>query len=332
MKKKKILVVGSGAWGTALANVFADAGSETVIWGRDADVIQSINTHHENQKYLKGIKLSKALRATTDLKTAIKESDIIVCSIPTQQIRSVFSSLSELIGKKHIVNTSKGIEQGSHERVSQIFKEICPNATYTILSGPSFALETAMRLPTAVTLASKNIEDATEIQTLTATPYFRGYTTTDVVGVEYAGALKNVIAIASGIVTGLKLGYNAQAAVINRGIAEIMRLAKQEKSDPLTFLGLAGTGDLILTCTGPLSRNRKFGQLLGEGKKIDEIQKELGGVAEGYYTAQSAFELAQIKKIDMPITEEMYKILYKGSTPGQALKELMSRELREEWT
>lgn len=332
MKKKKVLVVGSGAWGTALANVFADAGSDTLIWGRDAHIVDTINNNHENQKYLKGVKLSPELKATSDLTTSLKNTDIVVCAIPTQQIRSVFKPLAPLIGNKHIVNTSKGIEQGSHERVSQLFKEICPNATYTILSGPSFALETAMCLPTAVTLASKKMEDAVEIQELTRTPYFRGYTSTDVVGVEYAGALKNVIAIASGIVTGLKLGYNAQAAVINRGIAEIMRLAKQDKSDPLTFLGLAGTGDLILTCTGPLSRNRKFGQLLGEGKSIPEIQKELGGVAEGYYTAQSAFELAQIKKIDMPITEEMYKILYKGSTPKQALKELMSRELREEGT
>ncbi len=287
---------------------------------------------NENVKYLKGISLSKNLKATSGLENGLKESDVIVCSIPTQQIRSVFKPFAKLLAGKHLVNTSKGLEQGTHSRVSQIFSEISPTTRYTILSGPSFALETAMRLPTAVSLASKDIDDATEIQKLTATPYFRGYTSTDVVGVELAGALKNVIAIACGMVTGLKLGYNAQAALINRGIAELIRLAKQEKSNPLTFLGLAGTGDLILTCTGPLSRNRKFGELLAQGKKIDQVQKELGGVAEGYYTAQSAYEFAHSKNLDMPIVEQMYKILYKGSTPNQALKELMSRELKEEWS
>jgi glycerol-3-phosphate dehydrogenase (NAD(P)+) len=199
------------------------------------------------------------------------------------------------------------------------------------LSGPSFALEVAKRLPTAVTLASDKLEAVAKVQQALATPYFRSYTSKDVAGVEFAGSLKNVVAIASGIVTGLNLGYNAQAALINRGIAEIMRIAKAFHADPFTFLGLAGTGDLILTCTGPLSRNRKVGVLLGEGKKLEEIQKELGGVAEGVYTAKSAFELSQKAGIELPITEQVYRILYENSTPAVALQSLMGRELKEEW-
>lgn len=328
---KKVSVIGMGSWGTALANVFADAGCEVVLWGRDTGQVESINKSHENTKYLKGIPLSVKLRASTDLGEVLGFSEIIICSIPTQQIRTVFGPHTGILATKHIVNTSKGIEVGTHLRVSEIFEELAPKATYTILSGPSFALEVVKRLPTLVTVASKDINDAAEIQKLLKTPYFRAYTSRDVAGVEFAGALKNVIAIASGMVTGLSLGYNAQAAIINRGIAEIIRMGKVKNADPMTFLGLAGTGDLILTCTGPLSRNRKLGALLGEGKKLAEIQQALGGVAEGVYTANSAFELAGKYQIEMPITEQVYKILYKGSTPKQALNELMSRELKEEW-
>ncbi len=328
---EKIAVVGAGSWGTGLANVFADAGHDVTLWGRDSEIIKAINVQHENPKYLKGIQLNPKLKASSDLSLILKESHWIVCAIPTQQIRTVFKPLASLIKNKLIINTSKGIEVGTLLRVSEIFNEIAPEAIYSILSGPSFALEVAKRLPTAVTLASQKLEEAVKVQQASATPYFRSYTSRDVVGVEFAGALKNVIAIASGIVTGLNLGYNAQAALINRGITEIMRIAKAFHADPFTFLGLAGTGDLILTCTGPLSRNRKVGVLLGEGKKLDQIQKELGGVAEGVYTAKSAYELSQKAGIELPITEQVYQILYENSTPTTALQSLMGRELKEEW-
>lgn len=331
MHREKVCVIGSGSWGTAVANVFADAGHPVTIWGRDSDVVEAIQSQHENTKYLKGIKLNSHLKGSTDLERVVTESSIVVCGIPTQQIRQVFLPIKGLLKNKHIVNTSKGIEVKTHKRVSQIFKELVPRVKYTVLSGPSFALEVVKHLPTAVTVASESKGAAKKIQEMLSTPYFRAYRSNDVVGVEYAGALKNVVAIASGMVMGLHLGYNATAATINRGIAEILRMSRKEKANPLTFLGLAGTGDLILTCTGPLSRNRKVGVLLGEGQKLEQIQRDLGGVAEGVYTAHSAYELAKEYKIEMPITEEVYKILYKGSTVQNALKNLMSRDLKKEW-
>jgi glycerol-3-phosphate dehydrogenase (NAD(P)+) len=329
--KNTIAVVGAGSWGTALAQVFADVGAQTTIWGRDSSVVKGIQSHHRNPKYLKDISLSPSLQASDDLESVVKGAEIVICSIPTQQIRLVFSSLSKLLSGKLIVKTSKGIEVETHATVSEIFREIAPGARYAILSGPSFAEEVAKRLPTAVTVAAQIGADAEKIQKMLVTPYFRVYRSKDVAGVELAGALKNVVAIASGVVSGLNLGYNAQAAIINRGIAEIMRMGKRRGADPMTFLGLAGMGDLILTCTGPLSRNRRLGTLLAQGKSFEGARQELGGVAEGAYTARSAAELARQLGVDMPITDQVNKILYQGGTPQKALTELMSRDLKDEW-
>jgi glycerol-3-phosphate dehydrogenase (NAD(P)+) len=254
-----------------------------------------------------------------------------VNALPTQAIRSVFEPVSELLKNKHLMNTAKGIEIGTDLRVSEVFGELQKDCIYSILSGPSFALETAQKHPTAVTVASLKSGEAEAIQKLMAVPYFRIYTSTDVIGVELAGALKNVIAIASGVVSGLGLGYNTQAALINRGLAEIIRFGKKLGAEPLTFFGLAGMGDLILTCTGPLSRNRNFGIAVGQGKTVVEALKLIGGVAEGYYTAKSAFSLAQKHQTEMPILEQIFKILYEGKNPKQALSDLMSRELKDEW-
>lgn len=329
-KQVVIAVVGAGSWGTAVANISADQNPQTVIWGRDASTVQAINQQHENPKYLKGVRLSERLRASTDLEATVRAADWVICSIPTQQIRTVFGPLAAHLAGKVVINTCKGIELGTHFRVSEIFKEIAPAAQYAILSGPTFAQEVAARLPAAITVACEVKETAVAIQKRLSNSYFRAYVSTDVVGVEFAGALKNVVAIATGLVNGLKLGYNAQAAIINRGINEIMRMAAAKGGKPMTFLGLAGMGDLILTCTGPLSRNRTLGVKLGEGKKLDQAVQELGGVAEGYYTAKSGWELAQRLQIEMPITEQVYRILYEGSTPQKALVELMSRDLRDE--
>lgn len=327
---KSVAVIGGGSWGTAVANLFADAGCKTTLWARDTDVVFGITTAHRNEKYLKGIDLSPKLTASGDLSATIEGADIVVNSIPTQHIRSVFQPVARLLAGKIVVNTSKGIEQKTHARVSEIFKALAPTSKYVILSGPSFALEVVRRLPTAVTVASTD-DSATTIQQILSLPYFRAYTSHDVVGVELAGALKNVVAISSGIVAGIGLGHNAQAALINRGMAEILRFGMKLGAEELTFLGLAGMGDLILTCTGPLSRNLRLGLLLGKGKTLKEAIGELGGVAEGYYTAKSALELAQEKKVEMPITQEVYNLLYNGSTPQQALHALMSRDLKEEW-
>jgi len=330
MNTKKVAVVGAGSWGTAVANVMADGGAEVTIWGRDTATIDAIRERHENEKYLKGYPLHPALGATVDLDEALEGAGIVVCSIPTQGIRSVFMPIREKLSGRILINTSKGIELGTHRRVSEIFHEINPQLRYAVLSGPTFAQEVIRRLPAAATVAADR-DVATEIQKVLSTNYFRVYTSTDVGGVEIAGALKNVVAIATGMVDGLKLGYNAQAAIINRGIAEMMRMGKLVGAEPLTFLGLSGMGDLVLTCTGPLSRNRTLGMRLGAGKKIDDITKELGGVAEGMYTARSAFELAARHRLEMPITEQVYRIIYENSTPQQALVDLMNRGLKPEW-
>ncbi len=329
---RKVAVVGAGSWGTALGNLFADQCEEVILWGRDAETVRSLNERHENTKYLKGVTLSPNLKATESLESALDGADLMVGSIPTQQIRNVLKPVANLLGSTIILNSSKGIELGTHLRVSEIYQQFVPQAQYAILSGPSFALEVAQRLPTAVTVACRDREISALIQRQLSNSYFRVYTSTDVNGVELAGALKNVVAIATGVVTGLGLGYNAQAAVINRGIAEIMRMGKRFGADPLTFLGLAGTGDLILTCTGPLSRNRTLGVKLGQGKALADIQRELGGIAEGVYTAQSARELALRNGIDMPITEQVYLMLYEKKSAKQALADLMVRDLKEEGT
>jgi glycerol-3-phosphate dehydrogenase (NAD(P)+) len=326
----KVATVGAGSWGTALANVFADAGHETVIWGRDAEVLSSINSRHENTRYLPGRPLSRGLAASPDLPAVLQRADVIVCAVPTQKIRSVFGPRCDLLSGKIIVNSAKGLEIGSHMRVSEIFASLNPAARYVVLSGPSFAREVVEQQPTAVTIAAADHALAAEMQQAIATPYFRAYTTTDVIGVELAGALKNVVALATGIVRGRKLGYNAQAAVINRGMAEIVRAGRKLGAEPATFLGLAGMGDLVLTCTGPLSRNLQAGILIGEGKQLDQIIQTLGGVAEGVFTAQSAYELATARGIDMPILREIHGILYEGKTPESAVASLMGRDLREE--
>lgn len=328
---RKISIIGAGSWGTAVGNICADAGHEVLIWGRNAEVVAHLDSQKENKKYLPGVKLNPALRATTDLEKAFAHGDIAVCSVPTQQIRSVFTDQGKKMRAKLLVNTSKGIENGTNLTVEELFQELCPHALYTTLSGPSFALEVAKRLPTAVTLASRDVSVAIGIQKELSTNYFRVYTTNDVIGVDLAGALKNVVAIASGVVAGLNLGFNARAALINRGIVEMTRLGIKRGAQPLTFMGLAGMGDLVLTCTGPLSRNLRLGLMLGEGKKLADIQRELGQVAEGVYTAKSAYELSLKEKVPMPITEQVYQVLYHNSPPLESLTALMSRELKAEW-
>jgi len=330
LKFDKVAVIGAGSWGTAVANLYADQGGEVRIWGRDTAVVEQINSLHQNIKYLKGISLNAKLKATTDFAGVLDFADLVVCAIPTQQIRTVFGPESKRLQGKPLVNTSKGIEIQTLKRVSEIFQELTPTSIYSVLSGPTFAQEVAKRLPAAITLASTDKLFAEAMQHRLSNNYFRVYTAADVIGVEIAGALKNVVAIATGVSSGLELGYNAQAAIINRGVAEIMRMAKKMGASPMTFLGLAGMGDLILTCTGPLSRNRTLGIKLGEGKKLPAIQKELGGVAEGVYTTKAAFELSLKMGIEMPINRQVYAILYEASTPQQALIELMSRDLKEE--
>ena len=330
-RKTKVTVLGSGGWGTAIAHLCADADLDTLLWGRDAGLLDSIKTRRRNDRYLPGLELAAGIEVEPDLTKAIEASDILLGCVPTQHIRSNLTPHRDRIAGKLYVNTAKGIEVGSNLRVSEILKEVAPKVRYAMLSGPSFAPEVVRRLPTVVTIASPVKNDAIEMQNILRTDYFRSYISTDVAGVELAGALKNVIAIAAGIVVGLDLGFNAQAALINRGLMEVARLGRKFGADPLTFLGLAGMGDLVLTCTGPLSRNRRLGEMLGLGKPRAQAEKELGGVAEGVFTVKAAMALGQQLEVELPIIEQVYRIVHEGADPASAVPALMRRDFREEF-
>ncbi|RMG17110.1 MAG: NAD(P)H-dependent glycerol-3-phosphate dehydrogenase [Deltaproteobacteria bacterium] len=330
----RVTVLGGGSWGTALADLLARKGHATRLWMRSEEVAAAINERHENVRYLKGHALPEALEATTDLPGALSGAEAVVVVVPTPAIREVMGRCREAIPTGvPIVAASKGIEQGSLMTVAEILADVLPESLQpylAFLSGPSFAKEVCAQHPTAVTIAAWWPKIAAEVQALFSAPYFRTYTSHDVVGVEIAGALKNVIAIGAGIADGLGFGHNARAALITRGLAEIQRLGVGMGANPLTFMGLAGMGDLLLTCTGSLSRNRTVGFELGRGKKLATILDELGMVAEGVKTAKSARELAQREGVEMPITEEVYRVLYEDKDPKQAVVDLMTRDLKRE--
>ncbi len=328
----KILVIGAGSWGTAIANILADNNLQVKIWGRDSRVLDSINNINENIKYLKGLILNPNINATANLKYAIIESDIIVNAIPTQKIREVFTPVAELFNGKVIINTSKGIEKSTLMLIDDIFKDIFKNIAvkFAYLSGPTFAAEVIKRLPTATTIASDDMELAKKCQKIFNNNYFRVYTQNDIKGVLLGGALKNVIAIGVGITDSMELGHNASASLITRGLAEIIRLGVKLGAVPHTFSGLAGLGDLVLTCTGNLSRNRKVGMELGKGKLLKDILEKLGMAAEGVDTSYCAFQLSEKYNVEMPITREIYNIIYNGKSVTKAVRDLMSRKLKEE--
>ena len=328
----KVLVIGAGSWGTAIANILADNNLNVKIWGRDKKVLEAINNSNENIKYLKGLKLNSNIIATDNLEKTLLNSEIIVNAIPTQKIRDVFLPIADLIKSQIIINTSKGIEKISLMLIDDIFRDIFKNKKLNIayLSGPTFAEEVIQRLPTATTIASNNVDIAKKCQKIFNNNYFRVYTQKDIKGVLLGGALKNVIAIGVGITDSLKLGHNARASLITRGLAEIIRLGIKLGANPQTLSGLAGLGDLVLTCTGDLSRNRKVGMELGKGKVLKDILKKLGMAAEGVDTSYCAFLLSEKYKVDMPITREIYNIIYKGKSVKEAIKNLMSRKLKEE--
>ncbi|MEW5853636.1 MAG: NAD(P)H-dependent glycerol-3-phosphate dehydrogenase [Myxococcota bacterium] len=331
---ERVAVIGAGSFGTALSKVFAENGHQTTLWGRDEHVAEHIRTHHRHPRYLQGVQLPAGLRATSNLDEAVADAQVLVNAVPSQAVRETFGPLAKTLKPGTVLlNASKGIEVGSLMTISQIFEEIFPtemHASFAYLSGPSFALELARRVPTAVTIASVSHETAARMQRMISNDYFRAYTTDDVLGVELAGALKNVVAIGVGCAEGLGLGHNARAAMITRGLAEMARLGVKLGAQPMTFAGLAGVGDLILTCTGQLSRNRTVGYELGQGKKLDEILQKLGMVAEGVKTAKSAHDLAKRENVDMPLAAAAYQILYDGRHPRDILYELMGRALRKE--
>lgn len=331
----KIAVIGAGSWGTALANLLAKKGLSVVLLARREEVAHAIGERHENPFYLPGISLSSRLKATTEAEEILPKAEVIVFAVPSHALRETIRQLKPLLKNPvPLVSTIKGIEEKTQATMSQVLAEELGSswqAMFTVLSGPSFAEEVAKEFPTAVTLAGYDREITTRIQKLFSCPYFRVYRSTDVIGVELAGALKNIIAIAVGISDGLKLGFNARAALITRGLAEISRLGLRLGANPLTFSGLAGLGDLVLTCTGPLSRNRSVGLRLGKGEKLSQILSDMTQVAEGVRTTASVKELSERLKVEMPITQAVYRVLYQEEDPLKMAQDLLSRELKEEF-
>ena len=326
-----IAVIGAGSWGTTLASMLVEKGYDVSLWAREKDVADEINEISRNSIYLPDVPLPSGLKATSSLEDALKKSRYVLSVVPTQFIRSVFQeAVNYLSGDAVVVSASKGIEQGTLLTVSDILHEVTGKEV-AALSGPSFAKEVIRKLPTAVTLAAAHIDTGLLLQEIFNSGHFRVYTHHDVIGVELGGALKNVVAIASGICDGLGLGQSARAALITRGLVEISRLGRTMGADPMTFSGLSGLGDLVLTCTGPLSRNYTVGINLGKGMKLKEILSSTRSVAEGVATSLSAFELGQKKGVEMPIIEQVYEVLYKDKDPETAVLSLMNRALKSEF-
>jgi len=332
MRKNKISVIGAGAWGTALAQVLGSAGHDITIYARSTMQVADINNLKENTKYLKNIKLNSNIKATNKIEIAVENADIILMVVPTQFTRNALTKIKPHIKQDtFIINCSKGIEISSGEILSQVTKEIIPNNPYAVLSGPTFALEVASGLPTAVTLATlEKKESAENIANILSSNSFRPYLSDDVIGTEIVGAVKNVIAIACGIIAGKQLGENAKASVITRGMAEIKRLGLKLEAKTETFLGLSGIGDLSLTCNSALSRNYSLGFKLGQGYSLENIIKNKHTVSEGVSTAKAVIKLIEGLNIEMPICTAIYNVLYNNGDIDSIIKELMKRRLKSE--
>ncbi len=327
-------VVGAGSWGTALANLLGLKGFKVDLWVFENEVKEQIEAFRENKVFLPGFSLSTNLFPSNDIAGVVSEKDLVLIVVPSHVMRETAQKIYGLLSKDTIiVSASKGIENKTHLTMSAVLKESLPEIPedyFTVLSGPSFAWEVAKKLPTVVTVASKDKKLAGFVQNVFATPYFRVYTNNDMIGVELGGAVKNVIAIAAGIIDGLGLGLNTRAALITRGLTEIRRLGLKLGANPRTFTGLAGIGDLLLTCTGDLSRNHTVGKKIGEGMKLNDILSEMRMVAEGIKTAKSVYNLSLKLGVEMPISHEIYHILYDDVSPQDALLRLMTRDLKQE--
>ena len=334
MSAERVAVIGAGSWGTALANVLARKGVPTVLWSHEPAVAESVRREARNPRYLAEVALDPRLDATARLEEAMSGADVVVSVSPSHVVRTVMERAAEHMRPDALViSASKGIENDTLLTMDGVLAQVLPHAAAegtAYLSGPSFALEVGMEQPTAVTMASHSEASAQRAQDLFQTDYFRVYTSPDVRGVELGGALKNVVAIAAGVVEGLDLGHNTRAALITRGLAEMARLGTALGADPATFAGLAGMGDLVLTCTGSLSRNRSVGVELGRGRALDEVLGEMTMVAEGVRTARSARDLAERTGVAMPIVEEVAAVLFDGRHPREAVERLMLREPKAE--
>ena len=327
-------VLGAGSWGTALASLLASKGYPVTAWDKDGAVLEDIARHHRNERYLPGIALSANLHAAAEITKALEGAELVVLAVPSHAVRPVVIEMKRHVhAGTPIVCVAKGIEQETLMTMSEVLEDVLPVPLHpyvAVLSGPSFAKEVAKGLPTAVTVAARWERVARQVQDAFHCKTFRPYTSGDVVGCEIGGCVKNVVAIAAGISDGCGFGANAMAALITRGLAEIGRLAVKKGANPLTLSGLAGLGDLVLTCNSDLSRNRTVGRGLAAGKKLEEIQRELGQVAEGVRNARSTRDLAARLGVEMPITETVYGIIYEGVDPREAVTRLMMRETKAE--
>lgn len=332
--KQKVAVLGAGSWGTALAMVLVENGHDVTLWGHMKEQIEEINQMHTNKQYLPDIVLPTELKAEFSLEECIRDADAILFVVPTKAMREVAKQFVEVCHNQPvIIHASKGLEQGTHERISELLKEEIPvekRKDVVVLSGPSHAEEVAVKDVTTITAASTNLKYAEYVQELFSNEYFRIYTNQDVIGVELGAALKNIIALGSGALHGLGYGDNARAAIMTRGLAEISRLGMAMGADPLTFIGLSGVGDLIVTCTSIHSRNFRAGSLLGQGHTLDDVLENMGMIVEGVSTTKAAYELSQDLNIEMPITETIYKVLYEGQNVDKMIKKIMLREFKSE--
>ncbi len=330
----KVAVLGSGSWGTALAKSLGDAGNEVRLWARRAEQSAAIERARENAEYLPGIPLPATLRATHDLEAALDGVDMVLSAVPTHGLRENLELAAKWFPKgAPILSATKGIENGTLKLVCGIFEDCLPadqHEQLTYLGGPSFAKEVAQGMPTAVVVAGKSHSVTAKVQHVLATERLRVYTTDDVIGIELGGSLKNVMAIAAGVGDGLGFGHNTRAAIVTRGLAELSRLAIKLGAHPMTLAGLGGIGDLLLTCTGDLSRNRKVGLELGKGRRLDEILKGMNQVAEGVRTTKSAHALSRREAVEMPIVDAVYRILYEDMNARDAVFGLMTRPQRHE--
>lgn len=327
-------VVGGGSWGTALANLLAEKGFSVDHWVYEDDIRQQMAVDHENTRFLPGVRLSDHLHPSGDLAAVVSDKDLVLVVTPSHVTRQVMEQCKNAIsGRTLVVSASKGIENKTHLTVSGILREAIADLDpdhLAVLTGPSFAGEVARHVPTVVTVASSGKDTAMAVQRIFATPFFRVYTISDVIGAELGGSVKNVIAIAAGMIDGLGLGFNTRAALITRGLAEIRRLGLAMGAHSRTFSGLAGAGDLILTCTGEQSRNHTIGKKIGEGRKLSDLLASMHMVAEGVKTARSVYNLSRKLNVEMPISHAVYQILYEDLDPQAALRQLMTRDLKQE--
>lgn len=331
---EKIAVIGAGSWGTAIAKIMAEKGHKVILWSFEPEVAQTIEKTHKNPLFLTDVKLPNSIKTTTDLALAIEGCSLAVSVVPSQNVRGIWASAAKYLPKASLlVSCSKGIETDSLKLMHEVLIDCLPNhpkENFTALSGPSFAKEVAMGLPTSVVIAGENATACKKVQDIFRTTSFLTFTHDDVIGVEVGGAVKNVIAIATGISDGMGFGHNSRATIITRGLYEMIKIGAVLGANPLTFSGLSGIGDLVLTCTADLSRNHTLGKLLGEGKNLNDITKNMKMVAEGVATSKSVHKLAKRHNLNTPICDIVYQILFEGLSPSKAVTKLCEMKLTNE--